>query len=167
MPCSDQDLECYRDHLIQLERVVSESSLLSPVVVLGDFNAHLGSLGERKDRVTLMCKVFWWVRWWSNVTWVLCLFTVCPLAPALPTWAVMYEQQLTISLLMLRLPLWCQVVVFSLWMTSIPQLMFQFLAVIKSGLLLTSVWLWTHCLLTVNCCSHITAEIPQDDNRTE
>ena len=59
MPCSDQDLECYRDHLIQLERVVSESSLLGPVVVLGDFNAHLGSLGERKDRVTLMCKVFW------------------------------------------------------------------------------------------------------------
>ena len=59
MPCSDQGLECYRDHLIQLERVISESSLLSPVVVLGDFNAHLGSLGERKDRVTLMCKVFW------------------------------------------------------------------------------------------------------------
>ena len=39
MPCSDQGLECYRDHLIELERVISESSLLGPVVVLGDFNA--------------------------------------------------------------------------------------------------------------------------------
>ena len=50
MPCSDQGLECYRDHLIQLERVISESSLLSPVVVLGDFNAHLGSLGGKKGQ---------------------------------------------------------------------------------------------------------------------
>ena len=44
MPWSDQGLECYRDHLIELERVISESSLLGPVVVLGDFNAHLQGL---------------------------------------------------------------------------------------------------------------------------
>ena len=46
MPCSDQGLECYRDHLIQRERVISESSLLSPVVVLGDFNAHIASIPQ-------------------------------------------------------------------------------------------------------------------------
>ena len=46
MPCSDQGLKCYRDHLIELERVISEFSLLGPVVILGDFNAHLGSLGN-------------------------------------------------------------------------------------------------------------------------
>ena len=44
MPWSDQGLECYRDHLIELERVISESFLLGPVVVLGDFNAHLQGL---------------------------------------------------------------------------------------------------------------------------
>ena len=44
MPYSDQGLECYRDHLIELERVISESSLLGSVVVLGDFNAHLQGL---------------------------------------------------------------------------------------------------------------------------
>ena len=59
IPCSDQGLECYRDHLIQLERVVSESSLLSPVVVLGISMHTLVHWGERKDRVTLMCNVFW------------------------------------------------------------------------------------------------------------
>ena len=32
----------------ELERVISEFSLLGPVVVLGDFNAHLGSLGGVK-----------------------------------------------------------------------------------------------------------------------
>ena len=50
MPCSDQGLECYRDHLIELERVISESSLLGPVIILGDFNAHLGSLGGKKGQ---------------------------------------------------------------------------------------------------------------------
>ena len=45
MPCSDQGLEWYRDNLIELESVISDSSLLGPVVVLGDFNAHVGSLG--------------------------------------------------------------------------------------------------------------------------
>ena len=44
MPCSDQGLECYRDHLIELERVISESSLLGSVVMLEDFNAHLQGL---------------------------------------------------------------------------------------------------------------------------
>ena len=42
LPCLDQGLDCYRDHLVELERVVSESELLGPVIVLGDFNAHLG-----------------------------------------------------------------------------------------------------------------------------
>ena len=42
LPCLDQGVDCYREHLVELERVISESELQGPVVVLGDFNAHLG-----------------------------------------------------------------------------------------------------------------------------
>ena len=45
LPCSDQGMDCYRDHLQELERIVSNSVLLGLVIILGDFNAHLGSLG--------------------------------------------------------------------------------------------------------------------------
>ncbi len=45
LPCLDQGMQCYREHLIELDRVVMESVHLGPVVVLGDFNAHLGGLG--------------------------------------------------------------------------------------------------------------------------
>ena len=44
LPCLDQGVDCYREHLIELEMVVSESVQLGPVAVLGDFNAHLGKL---------------------------------------------------------------------------------------------------------------------------
>ena len=39
LPCLDQGLDCYTE---ELERVFSKSELLGPVIVLGDFNAHLG-----------------------------------------------------------------------------------------------------------------------------
>ena len=42
---SDKGIETYQEHLAELERCISESSLLGGVMVLGDFNAHLGSLG--------------------------------------------------------------------------------------------------------------------------
>ena len=42
LPCLDQGLDCNKEYLVELERVVSESKLLGPVIVLGDFNAHLG-----------------------------------------------------------------------------------------------------------------------------
>ena len=45
LPCSDQGMDCYRDHLQELECVISDSILLGPVIILGDFNAHRGSLG--------------------------------------------------------------------------------------------------------------------------
>ena len=41
LPCLNLGVDCYREHLTELERVVSESRLLGPVTVLGDFNAHL------------------------------------------------------------------------------------------------------------------------------
>ena len=44
LPCIDQGVDCYREHLVELEHVVSESRLLGPVAVLGDLNAHLGLL---------------------------------------------------------------------------------------------------------------------------
>ena len=42
MPCLDVGLDCYSEHLIELERVISESDELGLVVVLGDFNAGPG-----------------------------------------------------------------------------------------------------------------------------
>lgn len=37
LPCLDLGVDCYREHLLELERVVSEARLLGPVTVLGDF----------------------------------------------------------------------------------------------------------------------------------
>lgn len=45
LPCSDQGMDCYRDHLLELERIISDSILIGPVIILGNFNAHLGPLG--------------------------------------------------------------------------------------------------------------------------
>ena len=43
LPCLNQGIECYRDHLIELESVVRDLQQLGPVIALGDFNAHLGT----------------------------------------------------------------------------------------------------------------------------
>ena len=52
LPCLDQGLDCYKEHLVELERVVSESELLGPVIVLGNFNAHLkGYVGAGEPNV--------------------------------------------------------------------------------------------------------------------
>ena len=50
LPCADQGMECYTNHLIELERIINESSVLGKVIVLGDFNAHLGTLGGVRGR---------------------------------------------------------------------------------------------------------------------
>ena len=42
LPCLDLGVELYREILIELERVVLESEQLGPVIIAGDFNAHLG-----------------------------------------------------------------------------------------------------------------------------
>ena len=44
LPCLDLGMELYQNTLIELERVISESAQLGPVIVAGDFNAHLGSV---------------------------------------------------------------------------------------------------------------------------
>ena len=41
LPCLDLGIDCYRQHLVELERVVSECETLGSVVILGDCNAHL------------------------------------------------------------------------------------------------------------------------------
>ena len=46
LPCSDMGMECYSEHLVELENLISESERLGPIVIIGDFNAHLGKLGD-------------------------------------------------------------------------------------------------------------------------
>ena len=48
LPCSDVGMECYSEHLIELEQVVSEHQPHGPVIIMGDFNAHLGTLGGER-----------------------------------------------------------------------------------------------------------------------
>ena len=48
LPCSDMGMECYKEHLIELELVVSEHQPHGPVIIMGDFNAHLGTLGGER-----------------------------------------------------------------------------------------------------------------------
>ena len=48
LPCLDQGLEPFRECLQELEGLITESQLHGPVVVMGDFNAHLGSAGNRE-----------------------------------------------------------------------------------------------------------------------
>ena len=50
LPCSDKGMDTYQDHLVELERVISDSSVLGAVIILGDFNAHLGQLGGIRDK---------------------------------------------------------------------------------------------------------------------
>ena len=45
LPCADQGMQVYCDHLVELERLVTEAQQYGLVMVLGDFNAHLGHLG--------------------------------------------------------------------------------------------------------------------------
>ena len=45
LPCSDMGMECYSEHLVELENLISESERLGPIVIIGDFNAHLGKPG--------------------------------------------------------------------------------------------------------------------------
>ena len=42
-------MERYSEHLIELERVISEHQHYGPVVIMGDFNAHLGTLGGVRE----------------------------------------------------------------------------------------------------------------------
>ena len=41
-------MECYSEHLIELEQLVSEHQPHGPVIVMGDFSAHLGTLGGER-----------------------------------------------------------------------------------------------------------------------
>ena len=47
MPCIDKGMDCYQHHLLQLEKLISESSLVWAVIIL---NAHLGNLGGVRGR---------------------------------------------------------------------------------------------------------------------
>ena len=42
LPCLDLGVDLYHNSLVELERVISESERWGPVIIAGDFNAHLG-----------------------------------------------------------------------------------------------------------------------------
>ena len=48
MPCLDRGLDAFVEHLLELQRVISESKLLGPAFILGDFNVLLGALGGQR-----------------------------------------------------------------------------------------------------------------------
>ena len=51
LPCLDLGIDLYRETLVELERVVSELEQAGPVIIAGDFNAHLGpKWGARAHR---------------------------------------------------------------------------------------------------------------------
>ena len=50
LPCADMDIECSGEQLLELERLISESQCFGPVVITGDFNAHLGTLGGARGQ---------------------------------------------------------------------------------------------------------------------
>ena len=45
LPPTDHPLDTYREYLMELEGLVSSLQHCGPVLIMGDFNAHLGSLG--------------------------------------------------------------------------------------------------------------------------
>ena len=45
LPCVDSGLDVYCEHLVEFERVISASQESGPVLIVGDFNAHLASFG--------------------------------------------------------------------------------------------------------------------------
>ena len=60
LPCIDQGVDHYREHLVELEHMVSESRLLGPVAIPGDFIAHLGLLeGESQNLQGVFFKSCW------------------------------------------------------------------------------------------------------------
>ncbi len=40
-----ESLDCYCQHLVELERCISEGQQLGAVIIAGDLNAHIGTLG--------------------------------------------------------------------------------------------------------------------------
>ena len=52
LPCADLGMDYFRDTLAELEKVISDSTNLGPVVVAGDFNAHLSHLWGPRGSTT-------------------------------------------------------------------------------------------------------------------
>ena len=47
----DLGIHCYKEHLVELERVLSESETLGSVVILDDFNTHLSGWQKYSGRI--------------------------------------------------------------------------------------------------------------------
>ena len=56
LPCADLGMDYYRDTLVDLEKIISDFTILGPVVVAGEFNAHLGKLWEPRASSTANCQ---------------------------------------------------------------------------------------------------------------
>ena len=49
MPCAGNDIQTYRSHLIELERLVTEAKSAGLVSVVGDFNANIGLSNDKMN----------------------------------------------------------------------------------------------------------------------
>ena len=56
LPCADLGMDYYRDTVVDLEKIISDSTILGPVVVAGDFNAHLWQLWGPHTSSTTNCQ---------------------------------------------------------------------------------------------------------------
>ena len=50
LPCADLGADYYLECIVELERITEESKQLGPTIIMGDFNAHLGTLGGPRGR---------------------------------------------------------------------------------------------------------------------
>ena len=48
LPCLNLGLDCFREHLQELEHMISDAALVGALAVLGDFNTSQGSCGGRR-----------------------------------------------------------------------------------------------------------------------
>ena len=104
LPSSDKGIDCYRKHHLELEKIISGSSLVGTVIVLGDFIAQLGCLrgvrgtGDMNVQGVMVNDVFGRCNLNAISLVVLLIDRTTPMR------ALINRQQLTTYLLMKRLP---------------------------------------------------------------
>ena len=72
LPCLDLGVDLYRESLIELERLILDSERMGPVIVTGDFNAHLGPMWGPRAQEHPNFQGILLVKFWIGVNFMLC-----------------------------------------------------------------------------------------------